>query len=88
MTEWSFGSAIYGSAWATPEMRALFADVPRTKRWLELLALLAEVEAEHGIIPKDAVRDIRATCNSIEIDASFLAECCEGLRQVGTPQQA
>jgi len=83
MTEWSFGSAIYGGAWATPEMRALFADVPRTKRWLELLALLAEVEAEHGIIPKDAAQDIRASCNSIEIDASFLAECCEGYETSG-----
>lgn len=83
MTEWSFGSAIYGGAWATPEMRALFADVPRTKRWLELLALLAEVEAEHGIIPKDAAQDIRASCNSIEIDARFLAECCEGYETSG-----
>ena len=78
MTEWSFGSAIYGGAWATPEMRALFADVPRTRRWLELLALLAEVQAEHGIIPADAARDIQATCWLIEVDAAFLAECREG----------
>jgi adenylosuccinate lyase len=78
MTEWSFGSAIYGGAWATPEMRALFADVPRTRRWLELLALLAEVQTDHGIIPAEAARDIQATCRSIEIDAGFLAECREG----------
>jgi hypothetical protein len=51
MTEWSFGSAIYGGAWATLEMRSLFADVPRTRRWLDLLALLAEVQADHGLIP-------------------------------------
>jgi adenylosuccinate lyase len=78
MTEWSFGSAVYGGAWATAEMRALFADVPRTRRWLELLALLAEVQAEHGIIPADAAQDIQATCQSIDLDASFLAECREG----------
>ena len=78
MTEWSFGSAIYGGAWATPEMRALFADVPRTRRWLDLLALLAEVQAEHGIIPRRRAQDIRATCRSIEVDADFLAECREG----------
>ena len=72
MTEWSFGSAIYGGAWATPEMRALFADVPRTRRWLDLLALLAEVQAEHGLIPAEAAQDIRATCRSIEVDADFL----------------
>jgi adenylosuccinate lyase len=78
MTEWSFGSAIYGGAWATPEMRALFADGPRTRRWLDLLALLADVQAEHGIIPADAAKDIQATCRSIEVDEAFLAECREG----------
>ena len=80
MTEWSFGSAIYGGAWATPEMRALFADVPRTRRWLDLLALLADVQAEHGIIPADAAQDIQATCRSIEVDDGFLAECRERIR--------
>lgn len=78
MTEWSFGSAIYGGAWATPEMRALFADRPRTRRWLELLALLADVQAEHEIIPADAAQDIQATCRSIEVDDAFLAECRRG----------
>ena len=78
MTEWSFGSAIYGGAWATPEMRALFADGPRTRRWLELLALLADVQAEHGIIPADAAQDIQATYRSIEVDDAFLAECRRG----------
>ncbi|HUI19777.1 MAG TPA: adenylosuccinate lyase family protein [Methylocella sp.] len=83
MTEWSFCSGIYGSAWATPQMRALFADSPRTKRWLDLLALLAEVQADHGIIPTDAAQDIKAACQSIEIDAQFLAECREGYETTG-----
>ena len=78
MTEWSFGSAIYGGAWATPQMRALFADVPRTRRWLELLAVLAETQAEYNVIPVEAARDIRATVESIEVDAEFLRECREG----------
>jgi adenylosuccinate lyase len=78
MTGWSFGSTIYGGAWATPEMRALFADVPRTRRWLDLLALLAEVQAEHGLIPAEAAQDIWATCRSIEVDADFLSECRDG----------
>jgi adenylosuccinate lyase len=77
MTEWSFGSAIYGDAWATPEMRALFADAPRTRRWLDLLDLLAEIQAEHELIPAEAARDIRTTCRSIDVDADFLAECRE-----------
>ncbi|MGO9135051.1 MAG: adenylosuccinate lyase family protein [Methylovirgula sp.] len=78
MTEWSFGSAIFGGAWVTLEMRALFADGPRTRRWLELLALLADVQAEQGIIPADAAKDIQATCRSIQIDDAFLAECRRG----------
>src|SRR5207249_11249444 len=83
MTEWSFCSAVYGGAWATPEMRALFTDGPRTKRWLELLALLAEVQAGYEIIPKDAAQDINAACRSIEVGASFLAECREGYEMTG-----
>jgi adenylosuccinate lyase len=78
MTEWSFGSAIYGDAWATQEMRALFADAPRTRRWLDLLGLLAEVQAEHELIPAEAARDIQTTCRSIVVDSGFLAECREG----------
>lgn len=83
MTEWSFASAIYGSAWATPEMRSLFADVPRTRCWLDLLALLAEVQAEHGVIPLDAARHIGGTCRSIDVDAEFLAECRKGYETTG-----
>jgi adenylosuccinate lyase len=83
MTEWSFCSAIYGGAWATPQMRALFADGPRTRRWLDLLALLADVQADHEVIPKDAAQDIKATCQSIEIDSGFLAECQEGYDKTG-----
>ncbi|HEY8009086.1 MAG TPA: adenylosuccinate lyase family protein [Methylocella sp.] len=78
MTEWSFGSAIYGDAWATQEMRALFADAPRTRQWLDLLGLLAEVQAEHELIPAEAARDIQTTCRSIVVDSGFLAECREG----------
>jgi adenylosuccinate lyase len=78
MTEWSFGSGVYGGAWATPRMRALFADAPRTRRWLDLLAMLAETQAEYNVIPAEAAQDIRATVESIEVDAEFLRECREG----------
>jgi adenylosuccinate lyase len=81
MTGWSFGSAIYGESWATPEMTSLFADAPRTRKWLDLLSLLAEVQAEHGLIPGEAARDIRTTCGSIEIDAEFLSECRSGFER-------
>lgn len=78
MTGWSFASSIYGGAWSTPEMRMLFDDIPRTQKWIELLAILAEVEAEHGVIPSDAAHDIKATCASLCVDDAFLAECRAG----------
>ncbi|MGJ0505562.1 MAG: class-II fumarase/aspartase family protein [Methylocystis sp.] len=78
MTGWSFGSSIYGGAWATPQMRALFDDVPRTRRWIEILVLLAEIQAEHGLIPEAAARDIGRACASLTVDAAFLAECRAG----------
>jgi adenylosuccinate lyase len=78
MTEWSFGSAIYGGAWATPQMRELFSDAPRTRKWLELLVLLAQTQAEYGVIPAEAARDITATAQSIQVDDEFLGECREG----------
>ena len=59
MTGWSLGSAIYGGAWATPAMRALFDDIPRTQRWVEILSLLAELQGERGVIPQEAALDIK-----------------------------
>ena len=78
MTDWSFSSDVYGGAWATPEMRALFADGPRTRRWLDLLALLAKVQAEFNLIPAEAASGIGDTCRSIDVDGGFLAECKAG----------
>lgn len=78
MTGWSFASAIYGGAWSTPEIRTLFDDIPRTRKWIELLAILAEVQAEHGVIPSDAAQDIKTTCASLCVDDDFLAECRDG----------
>jgi adenylosuccinate lyase len=78
MTGWSFASRIYGGAWSLPEMRALFDDIPRTQKWIEILAILAEVQAEHGVIPPDAAHDIRTTCASLRVDDDLLTECREG----------
>ncbi len=39
-------SLIYQNSWGTAELRALFDDVPRTRCWLEILAVLAETQAE------------------------------------------
>ena len=83
MTGLSFGSKVYGGAWTTPQMQALFADAPRTRRWLNLLAILAETQAEFDLVPKEAARDILATAQAIVVDEAFLRECREGYEATG-----
>lgn len=51
-------SLIYGPAWGTDEMRAVFDDVPRMQTWLDILAALALAQAELGIIPQAAATGI------------------------------
>jgi adenylosuccinate lyase len=55
-------SQIYGGAWSSDEMRAIFDDVPRTQGWLDVIAALAEAQAEVGLIPAEVVPEIRRVC--------------------------
>jgi len=71
-------SLIYRNSWGTPELRALFDDVPRTRSWLHILAVLAETQAEFGLIPPDAAQAIATTCRTVELDAAFMEEVREG----------
>jgi adenylosuccinate lyase len=63
-------SLIYGSAWGTDELRAIFDDVPRTQAWLEIIAALAQAQAELGIIPSEAAREIadKAQVDRLDFD--------------------
>lgn len=74
MSSWSFGSRVYAGAWATPEFRAIFDDEPRTRGWLEILAVLAETQGEFDLIPKSAAKAIAQTCRSVVLDDAFFAE--------------
>ncbi len=56
-------SKIYGAAWSSDEMRDLFDEIPRTQGWLDVIATLAEAQAEVGLIPADVVPEIRRVCN-------------------------
>lgn len=83
MTGWSFGSRVYGSAWSTLELRALFDDRPRTRRWLEILAALAEVQGEFGLIPAESAGAVASACRSVALDETFLAEFAAGYQATG-----
>ena len=71
-------STIYGSSWAPPELRPLFAEHNRVKGWLEVMTVLAEVQAEFGLIPEQAKAEIRIAYDNLEIDEAFLKEAGEG----------
>jgi adenylosuccinate lyase len=52
--------SVYGHLWGTDETRALLGDAGRTRAWLEILGALASAQAELGLIPEAAAREIGA----------------------------
>jgi len=73
-------SPIYGNAWHTAEMRAIFDDEPRLQSWLDLIATLAEAQAELGFIPQAAAPEIRRVCHLALLD---LAAVQRGYAETG-----
>lgn len=71
-------SLIYRNSWGAEETRALFDDEPRTRAWLEILAVLAESQAEIGLIPAAAAREVARACREIPLDAAFFEEVRKG----------
>src|SRR5271155_2422277 len=80
-------SHIYGSAWGTPELRAIFDEEARVRAWLEILAVLAETEGEFGLIPADMAVRVAASCRRIEPDSAFLDEVRRGFEVSGHSTQ-
>jgi adenylosuccinate lyase len=83
VTGWSFASRVYGGAWSTPALREIFDDESRTRRWLEILAVLAEVQGEFGLIPADSARAVAAACREVTLDEAFFAELRAGYEASG-----
>lgn len=61
-------SKIYGSIWGTDEMRDIFDENSKIQSWLDIIAVLAEAQAELGIIPSDAAPEIKKVCKLEVID--------------------
>lgn len=66
-------SLVYGHLWATPELHAVFDDPGRFRSWLEILATLAEAQAELGLIPADAAHAIREHAENGPLDLDDVA---------------
>jgi len=67
-------SAIFGHLWTTPEASALFTDEGRTQAWLQILAALAQAQADAGLIPAGAAAAIRAHADVSLLDLGLVAE--------------
>jgi adenylosuccinate lyase len=80
-------SCVYGGAWGTPELRAIFEEEARITQWLEILAVLAETEGEFGLVPADMAARVAAGCRAIKPDSSFLDEVRQGFEASGHSTQ-
>lgn len=67
-------SRLYGHLWGTAELRRRFEDEGRVQSWLEILAALAEAQAEVGLLPDEAAREIRACARVELLDLDRVAE--------------
>jgi len=68
------GSRIYGHLWTTPEVSALFTDEGRTQAWLDILAALAQAQADVGLVPRAAADAIQAGADVSQLDLALVAE--------------
>ncbi|MFU8802301.1 MAG: adenylosuccinate lyase family protein [Bradymonadaceae bacterium] len=73
-------SRFYGHAYATAESRAIFCDLCRMQRWLDVEAALAMSEAEVGLIPRSAAEAIARTAVLEKLDLDAVQQ---GIRRTG-----
>ncbi|MDQ3581716.1 MAG: adenylosuccinate lyase family protein [Pseudomonadota bacterium] len=70
-------SAIYRNSWATPELRARFDDTALTAGWIEVMVVLAETQAEFGLIPAETAKQLADACRVVQLDEAFFTEVRE-----------
>lgn len=65
-------STIFGNIFSTDVMKAVWSDENRTRKYLDIEAALARVQARLGIIPRKAADEIVAACDINKIDMGKL----------------
>jgi 3-carboxy-cis,cis-muconate cycloisomerase len=68
----AFDSAIFCDVFGSPDMRAIFEDQALVARYVEVEVALAEVQADLGLIPKEAAATIAAKADATAIDLDTL----------------
>ena len=66
-------SVVYGHLWSTEEARELLDEEARFRAWLNILSVLAQAQAEVGLIPIEAARQITQYSASAPIDLELIA---------------
>ncbi|HSJ44462.1 MAG TPA: adenylosuccinate lyase family protein [Euzebyales bacterium] len=67
-------SRLYGHLWATSEVRAIFAEDARLQSWLDILAALAQAQADLGLVPPEAAGAIVAHADVTLLDLDLVAQ--------------
>jgi 3-carboxy-cis,cis-muconate cycloisomerase len=82
-------SKIFGNLFGTAAMREVWSDENRTRKYLDIEAALARVQARLGIIPEKAAAEIARNCKLEKIDMDKLREQTEriGYPVLGVVQQ-
>lgn len=66
-------SLLYAHLWGTGELRAIFEERTRIQTWIRILVALAEAQAELGIIPGEAARDLASATEHEDLDLELAA---------------
>lgn len=72
---------LYGSSWTTPETSGLFSETSLVRGWVEVMVALAQVQAEHELIPAEAAREISSAFENMDVDEELLAEAGQDFRK-------
>ncbi|MDP6389037.1 MAG: adenylosuccinate lyase [Alphaproteobacteria bacterium] len=73
-------SELFGAAFAPQDIAEIFTDQSRVQKWFDIEAALAEAQAELGIIPAAAAKEIRAKAKAELVD---FAEIAAGIAHTG-----
>jgi adenylosuccinate lyase len=67
-------SLMYGQNWAVEPIRSWFTESSRIASWLEILAAIAQAQADVGQVPRAAADDIARACADGTADLGQVAE--------------
>jgi adenylosuccinate lyase len=77
-----FDDALLRHLWSTDELRAIFSDSNRVQKWYDFEAALALEQAELGIIPPEAAKEIAKNARVEKVDVESIAA---GIRRIKHP---